>query len=312
MMELHPQVERLFEMMAAAGAKPVSEGTLEEARARPAAIGQLTGPGPEMAQERDVAIPVGGVDIRARLYSPATDRGSALVVYFHGGGWTVGQVSHFDGVCRRLADVSGAEVLSVGYRLAPEHRFPIAAEDAVMAVNWAADELGAGRRLVVAGDSSGANLAAVAARRARDAGGPEIALQALVYPVTDHDFESGSYREHGDRGLPLGAKDMRWFWDHYVPDVSDRDDPDAAPLRAADLTGLPPAIVIVAEYDPLRDEGLAYARRLEEAGVPVTLRHYSDVAHGFFTMAGFLDRGDEAINDVASAIGRVDPDRAAR
>jgi acetyl esterase len=156
--------------------------------------------------------------------------------------------------------------------------------------------------VVVAGDSSGANFAAVAARRARDGGGPELALQVLIYPVTDHDFSRASYLEHGASGLLVGRADMEWFWNHYVADVAQRDDPDASPLQAVSLAGLPPAYVLIAEFDPLRDEGRAYAERLEADGVPVTVDYVGDQLHGFFTMVNAMESADQAVGRVGAAI----------
>jgi acetyl esterase len=155
---------------------------------------------------------------------------------------------------------------------------------------------------VVGGDSAGGNMAAVCAIRARDRGGPALAAQILVYPVTDHDMTTASYREYGDAGLMLGEKEMAWFFDHYVPKGTDRSNPEISPLRVADLAGLPPAIVVIAEYDPLRDEGLAYAERLRDSGAEVTLYLYEDMPHGFFSFVTMLDRGDEAVEQVGQDV----------
>jgi acetyl esterase len=276
---------------------------MEEARERPKMIGALTGPGPEMAAEEDLLL--GTREVPARVYSPTPEPGPGLIVYFHGGGWALGEVGDFDGVCRRLAQASGCEVLSVGYRLAPEHPYPAGLEDALEACEQAT-RLAAGRPLVLAGDSAGGNLAAVLARRNRDAAeaAADVRLQLLVYPVVDHDFKRPSYLDYGNRGYPLGAREMEWFWDLYIADEGRREDADATPLRG-ELSGLPPAFLVIAEHDPLRDEGLAYAEALERAGVPVEVAHFEDVTHGFFTMAGFLDRGDEAIAVAAAAIRRA-------
>jgi acetyl esterase len=195
-------------------------------------------------------------------------------------------------------------VVSVDYRLAPEHVFPAAADDAYDALVWAAsaDGLAAGRPVVVAGDSAGGNLAAVSALRARDCGGPATVLQVLVYPVVDCDLDRRSYREHDGDELIVNRRDMIWFWDHYLPDPAERVNPYASPLRASSLTGLPPAYVVTAEHDPLRDEGFAYADRLRAARVPVEHRHYGSQIHGFFMFTGVLDDADKAAADVGSAI----------
>jgi acetyl esterase len=223
-------------------------------------------------------------------------------VYYHGGGWVIGSVDDWDAVCRALAVAAGARVVSVEYRLAPEHRFPAAADDAYDALVWVAGNLAAGTPLVVAGDSAGGNLAAVTALRARDEHGPELALQILVYPVADHDFTTASYEQYADAGLILNRQEMVWFWDHYVPDPAERSHPYASPLRAEDLSGLPPAHVVIAEYDPLRDEGLAYAARLEAAGVPVTVKRYDDQIHAFFALVNVMDDASHAVADAAEAI----------
>jgi acetyl esterase/lipase len=301
-MPLHPQVQALLEMVKEQGIPPLHEGTVADARALTAAIKDLIGPGPDVAEIRDLKIPTPDGAIPARLYHPTSERAPGLVVYFHGGGWVIGALDDFDAVCQMLAVGSGCDVLSVDYRLAPEHRFPAAPDDAFAALRWAADELSDRRPIVVGGDSAGGNLAAVAARRARDDGGPALVMQLLAYPVTDHDFDTSSYREHGASGYLLGREEMIWFWDHYLPDASGRSDPNASPLRAAELAGLPPAHVIIAEYDPLRDEGLAYAERLAEAGVKVDVDRYDDVTHGFFTMVNYFERGDQAVATAADAI----------
>jgi acetyl esterase len=204
-----------------------------------------------------------------------------------------------------LAVESGLDLLSVDYRLAPEHRFPAALDDAFTALRWAANELAGDRPLIVGGDSAGANLATVCALRAREAGGPRVEYQLLVYPITDHIFDTSSYVEHGDSGYLLGRQDMIWFWDHYMPDLTQRDHPYASPLRAPDLSGLPPALVVVAEYDPLRDEVLAYAERLSDGGVEVEVRRYDDVVHGFFTLVNYLERGDQAVAEAGKTLAEV-------
>jgi acetyl esterase len=196
-------------------------------------------------------------------------------------------------------------VVSVDYRLAPEHKFPAAAEDAYAATVWVAshaEELAADvSRIVVAGDSAGGNLAAVAALMARDRGGPRLALQLLIYPVTDAACDTPSYRENAD-GYLLTASAMKWFWGHYLSDPGGGADPYASPLRAADLAGLAPALILTAEFDPLRDEAEAYATRLKEAGVVVRMKRYDGMIHGFFGMGDFLDRAAEAMAEAGTAV----------
>lgn len=238
-----------------------------------------------------------GPPIPVRVYWPQTgSNGLPVVVYFHGGGWVLGGLDSHDPLCRSLANEVGAVVVSVDYRLAPEHRFPAAAEDAYAATAWVhahATELGAApSRLAVAGDSSGGNLAAVVALMARDRGGPPLRFQLLVYPVVDYARNTPSYRANAE-GYFLTATHMRWYWDQYLG-TADGAGPYASPLRAHDLRGLPPAYVVTAEFDPLRDEGEAYAQRLREAGVPVSVRRYDGMFHGFFSLAGLLPAAREA------------------
>jgi acetyl esterase len=299
--EMHPQAQALLAGIAEQGGPPLYELSVEEARAVPAAIGEMIGPGPEVATVRDITIPGRGGDIPARVYEPVADP-PATVVYYHGGGWVIGSLDDFDAVCRTLAAESGCRVVSVDYRLAPEHRFPAAAEDAFDSFLWISKNLAAGKPVVVAGDSAGGNLAAVTALRARDEGGPPIALQVLVYPVVDHDMTTPSYEQFSDDGLLLNRAAMVWFWDHYCPDESARAHPHASPLRAADHSNLPPALVVIADYDPLRDEGLAYAAKLEAAGVPVTIDRHEDQIHIFFTMVNVMESAGKAIAEVSEEI----------
>jgi acetyl esterase len=204
-------------------------------------------------------------------------------------------------MCRTLANAAHCSVVSVAYRLAPEHPFPIPLEDAWTALLWASDAYPSAP-LVVGGDSAGGNLAAVCALRARDREGPALAMQVLVYPVADCDLTTASYAERGCDGAMLSRRSMEWFWDQYVPDPADRANPEVPPLRAADLSGLPPTVVVTAEYDPLRDEGRAYAQRLRDAGVPVTADHFDDMAHPFFAFVNVFERSTEAIERVAKQI----------
>jgi len=298
---LHPQAQGLVDMIAESGAPPLYEMSIEDARSVPGVISELIGPGPDVADVRDISIPTPDGGIGARVYVPADDP-PGTIVYYHGGGWVIGSLDDWDAVCRALAVGSGCRVVSVDYRLAPEHRYPAAVADAYAALTWVAANLAGGRPLVVAGDSAGGNLAAVAALRARDEQGPAIALQLLVYPVVDHDLTGSSYQEFSNTGLILNLEEMAWFWDTYAPDVAARADPTASPLRAPDLSGLPPAYVVIAGYDPLRDEGLAYAARLEAAGVPVTVVRYDDQLHAFFTMVNLLESADQAVTAAAAAV----------
>ena len=298
---IHPQAQELLAGKAAAGGPPMWELTPEEGRAVVAANAAVIGAGPFVASVRDVVIPGQAGEIPARVYSPAADA-PGVVVYYHGGGWVLGSVDEWDASVRALAVASGCDVLSVDYRLAPEHVFPAAVDDAYDALIWAAGTLADGRPLVVAGDSAGGNLAAVCALRARDTGGPSLALQLLVYPVTDHDLDRKSYHQYDGTELVLNRRDMTWFWEHYAPDPAARANPYASPLRASDLSGLPPAYVVTAEHDPLRDEVFAYADRLRAAGVPVEHRHYGEEIHAFFTFVNLLDDADKAASEAGAAI----------
>jgi acetyl esterase len=294
---LHLQCALFLEMVEQAGL-PLYELSPEDARAQAHAQVELIGPGPEVAAVDDITVPVREGAIPARRYEPESS--TATLVWFPGGGWVLDGLGTHDAMCRRLANVAGSTVICVGHRLAPEHQFPAPLDDCWDALNWAAEQQPS-VPLMVGGDSSGGNLAAVCALRARDRGGPALALQVLVYPVTDHDTATASYVEHGADGL-VGRQEMEWFWNHYLGDIAQRENPEASPLRASDVSRLPPAIVAVAGYDPLRDEGLAYAERLRAAGTDVTLRRYDDVFHGFFSMVNVLERGDEAVDAVGGDI----------
>jgi acetyl esterase len=242
---------------------------------------------------------------RLRILRPAgTPR--AIVVYFHGGGWVLGDIDlQYDYVGRDLANRTGTTVVLVNYRKAPEHPFPAALNDSWTALTWVAEhatDLAPGRvPLIVAGDSAGGNIATVMARWSRDRGGPAIDYQVLIYPVTDCDLDRPSYHAP-DNALLVDRAAMAWFWGHYLPCESARADPDASPIRAANLAGLPPALVYVAEYDPLHDEGVAYAEALEAAGVPVSLETARGQMHGYFQMANIFPGYDDGIRLVSERI----------
>ncbi len=300
---VHPQAQQILDGKAAAGAPPLWELSPDEARAMVEANAAIIPAGPDLESVRDIVIPSRAGGMPARVYSPSSSA-PGLVVYYHGGGWVVGTLDGWDASVRNLAVASGCDVVSVDYRLAPEHVFPAAADDAYDALVWAASAggLAGGRPVVVAGDSAGGNLAAVSALQARDSGGPATVLQVLVYPVVDCDLDRLSYRKYDGEELILNRRDMIWFWDRYLPDPAARVNPYASPLHASSLTGLPPAYVVTAEHDPLRDEGFAYADRLRAARVPVEHRHYGSQIHAFFTFTGVLDDADKAVADVGSAI----------
>jgi len=242
------------------------------------------------------------------VYRPAgVASGTALpvLVFYHGGGWVIGDLDTHDVQCRQITAEAGITVVAVDYRLAPEHKFPAAVDDAWAATRWVvahASELGVdARRVAVAGDSAGGNLAAVVAIMARDAGGPAIALQVLIYPVTDVGAESKSYRDFAE-GYMLTRDGMRWFTNHYLKSPGEAQDWRVSPLRAASLAGLPPALVITAGFDPLRDEGAAYASRLTDAGVQVDYINYGGMIHGFMPMGKLISTGNRATSHVAASL----------
>ncbi len=298
-MPLDPRVALLLARATALDPRPMETLGVVEARARGGSLPSVASvPFEDVAEVRDLLI---DGTTPARLYRPAADAG-ALVVYFHGGGWVLGSVALSDGFCRALANASGCAVLSVEYRLAPEHRYPTAVEDAYRATAWAAanaSKLGL-EKLAVAGSSAGGNLAAVVSLMARERG-PRIALQVLHVPVADHDLDTRSYHAYGS-GHGLTRDGMRWFWDHYLPDRARRAEPQASPLRAADLRELPPAIVVTAECDPLHDEGVAYATRLRSSGVPVTHLDYEGMVHGFMGWSSELPQARRAFDEIGAAM----------
>ncbi len=306
-MPLDPQAQVIIDLIESMGfgevgprTDPVELRTLMDQAAVPSAvaIGSVT--------EHTAPGVLGGIPVR--VYRPAGGDPKPLIVYYHGGGWVLGSLTTHDGICRGLAAGVDAVVASVDYRLAPEHRFPAAVEDARAALDWAVchvSSLGAdASRLVVAGDSAGGNLAAVMAQAAR-AHGPAIAFQLLVYPVTDHEFTSASMEENAT-GYYLTREMMRWFYGLYLNHEREGADPRVSPLRETDLAGLPPAYVMTAEYDPLRDQGDAYAAAMAAAGVTVQARQCPSLFHGFFSLGAQIDAAqvefDRAVAAVRAAV----------
>lgn len=290
-------------------APAITAGTPEEARDANAAFLAEVGIDPvEVEHVEDIRIPTPEGGVPARHYRPCDDS-VAVVVFFHGGGWVLGDLEGHDPLCRLLATEASVEVLNVDYRLAPEHRFPLGFEDAFVAVQWATDSVAQGRPVIVSGDSSGGNLAAAVALRARDEGGPEIALQVLLYPVLDFGLTTDSYERFGEGHLLL-RDDMEWFLDHYVPDVESRSNPYVSPLRAEDLSGVAPAYLALGGYDPLFDEGMAFAEKLDAAGVRVTNRIYEDLIHGFMTMPKAIPSTQRAIDEVTGELSAMIADLA--
>jgi len=264
--------------------------------------GALRPPAPALPVVRDL-----NVGVRLRLYRPADGVLPALI-YFHGGGWVVGDLDTHDVVCRQIAAQSASLVIAVDYRLAPEHRFPAAVDDAWSATTWIASQASAlgidAARIAVGGDSAGGGLAAAVTLLARDAGAPHVAFQVLVYPVTDLRAESESYATYAE-GCMLTRSAMEWYIGQYAPDAASRRDWRGSPLLAESVRGVPPALIIAAECDPLVDEGRAYARRLEAAGVAVDYHCMSGMIHGFLTMGGKIDAANRAVATIAAALQKL-------
>ena len=252
--------------------------------------------------ERTVEGPGGSMVLR--VYTPRSPGPYPLLVFFHGSGFVLCSLNTHDGMCRNLCAGADCLVVSVDYRLAPEHKFPAAVDDCVFATRWVADHAkdlnGDATRLGIAGDSAGGNIAAATALRLRDEGGPPLCGQLLLYPVTDYHTPGTPSYEANAEGYGLTRDTMKWFWNHYLTDPSGASNPYAAPLRARDLSGLPPALVITAEYDPLRDEGERYAERLREAGVRTAWLRYDGMNHGFLFWVGLVDKAGEAMAEACA------------
>jgi acetyl esterase len=302
---LDPQAKAVIDLVIKSGRPPYHQLSPKDARqmfrdTRPAS----TPPAPEIGAVRDLT--ADGVPVR--LYRPKGVPASTalpVLVYFHGGGWVIGDLETHDVLCRQLTAGAGISVVAVDYRLAPEHKFPAAIDDAWAATRWvaahAADLAIDARRLAVGGDSAGGNLAAVVALMARDAGGPSIALQMLNYPVTDLTAESKSYVDFAD-GFMLTRDSMRWFSDQYLATNQDAADWRVSPLRAKSLAGVAPALVVTAGFDPLRDEGDAYAQRLRDAGVRVDQVCYGGMIHGFLPMGRLIETGNRGVEHIAATL----------
>jgi acetyl esterase len=292
-MPLDPAARGYLDELAAVGAPPIWEAGIDETRRDMDAAAPALAPFEDVDSVEDTT--AGSVPVR--VYQPAA--ASGVLVWFHGGGWVTGSLATHDGVLRQLANRAQCTVVAADYRLAPEHPYPAAVEDAWEATTWATARFDT---VAVGGDSAGGALATVAALRARDASLP-LALQVLVYPALDHSFDTISYEECAT-GFGLTRESMEWYWQQYLGPDGDGAHPEASPLRASDLSGIAPALVVTAEYDPLRDEAEAYAERLQQAGVRVTLRRYDGQIHGFFRMTQVFPAGRALLEELAATLRR--------
>lgn len=304
MMPLDPQLEALLKKLSVTE-EPIADKPLANLRREFADRRKELNNTAISVNVRDHAIPGPGGEIPTRIYTPDGTGPFPILVYFHGGGWVLGDRESEDGICRHIAQGANCIVLSVDYRLAPEHPFPAAIEDAYAAIKWSAEHAGTFRgdstRLAVGGDSAGGNLATVGSMMVRDLGGPPVVFQLLIYPVTHYSFASSSYRDYG-KGYFLTEEEMRYFWGSYLSDDKSGANPYASPLLADDLSRLPPALVITAEYDPLRDEGEAYADRLQDAGNSVQKRRYNGMMHSFLSMSGTLEQAEKALGEIEQVL----------
>lgn len=304
-MPLHPQAAKFLKTWNSLKQPPLETQPVSYTRAiTMAGMGLLPGC-PEMAAVEDRNIPgPDGDDLRIRITTPHGQGPFGVCLYFHGGGWVLNSVDTHDDLVRRLTAAAGCVFVSVDYRLAPEHPYPAAVEDAYAALNWVATHAREfdidARRIAVAGDSAGANIAAALCLLTRDRGGPKIRQQCLAYPITDCDFSRPSYIDNAE-GYFLTANQMRWFWDQYCPNVARRLEPYASPIHG-DLSGLPPALILTAEYDPLCDEGDDYAIALQESGVDTIWQRYPGMIHAFLRRSESFDTAGEAIQDIGRTL----------
>ncbi|WP_458413479.1 alpha/beta hydrolase [Schinkia sp. CFF1] len=308
-MTLQPEVKKLLDQIAQAkanGAPAIEQMSVQENRDGLLAFYKdVTGEPQQVAKVEDIKIPVDNTEIELRLYTPTGEGPFPVFVYYHGGGWVLGDLDVIDPILRAVTNSTGCLVVSVDYRLAPEYKFPVGPEDCYAATKWVAENIseynGDPTRIAVGGDSAGGNLAAVIPLMAKHRGGPDIGLQILLYPVTDFSYNTQSYRENGE-GHYLETAAMHWFADQYLNSPEEKAHPYASPLLAEDVSGLPPAVVITAEYDVLRDEGEAYAARLQAVGVPVEHKRYNGQIHGFFWMPVLMEDAKRALEQITVAI----------
>lgn len=312
-MPVHPQCQAILDTMANADGPTVfdTRDPDEARRLYAAGTAVFAPPVPELRSVADRSVPGSEADVPVRIYTPHAEPGSEglpILVFLHGGGWVFGNLDTHDAMCRILSHEAGCLVVSVDYRLAPEHRFPAGLKDCLAVLDWtaahAADIGGNASRLAIGGDSAGGNLAAVACQIARDAGGPKVIFQLLIYPATDFTADMTAPRTNGS-GFGLSDEAIAWMRECYLNDPFDATDPRASPAMARDLSGLPPALVQTAEFDPLHDEGKAYAEALAAAGVIARHIDYAGMIHGFMRMGALVDDAAAAMQDAAEVLRRV-------
>ena len=305
-MPLDPQAQQVLDQMAALGLPPNHMVSPQQARENMRNRPRVDGP--EVAKVEDRTVSWRDAEVPVRIYTPAGTGPFPILIWCHGGGMVVGDLETADATARHLTVETGCVTVSVDYRLAPETKFPGACDDCYAAAVWASDNAasiqGDASRMAVGGDSAGGNLAAVVAQMARDRANPDLAFQLLVYPMTSLDFETSSYVDNAD-GYLLTRDSMKWYWDQYLGAPDDPNHPYAVPSRAGSFKNLPPALVITAEFDPLRDEGEAYAKSLEAAGVATTCTRYDGMIHGFFGMSGTIDKAGQAVSEAAVAMKKT-------
>jgi acetyl esterase len=304
-MPLDPQAAAFLKQAADAGAPPIGSLPVAETRAMLSSLFLPPGPREAIKKIENRVVEQSGVKIPIRIYTPEGTGALPILIYYHGGGFVIGDCEAYDIPCRALANGAGCLVVSVDYRLAPEHKFPTPVEDCYAAAVWisahAAELGGDPKRIAIGGDSAGGNLSAVVAQMARDRKGPSIAFQLLIYPVTDYEPNTPSSKANAE-GYLLTKSAMDWFWGHYLSNPSDGAKPYASPRRATDFSKLPPALVITAEFDPLRDEGVAYAQKMQQAGVKVKHSDYLGMIHGFFSLGHVLNRSKDLMNECCAEL----------
>lgn len=304
-MPLNPAVQGLLEQVAAQNSPPLPTQGVELVRQGYVAARGFLSEKPEVANVEDRMLPGPAGDIPVRIFTPVGEAPYPILVYYHGGGWVIGDLETSDGISRSFANAASCIVVAVDYRLAPENKFPAAVDDAFAALSWVAEHAaeigGDANRIAAGGESAGANLTAVIAQLAKEAGGPALAYQILAYPVTNFAFDTESYQENGD-DYYLTQESMRWFWSLYLNNESEGTDPKASPLLREDVGGLPPGIVVTPEYDPLRDEGEAYGKRLQEAGIDFEILRAEGMIHDFLGMTNILPEAKQVIETLGGKL----------